>query len=148
VNAGVLHGLGVGAQKIGVFAYDDADEQNYLDGLSYVNIHTSAFPGGEIRGQKPLVASFLRLAGNAPNPFGPRTTIRFELERGATVSLTIYDAAGRFVRALIDAPMAAGSHGVSWDATDSEGRAVANGVYHYVLETPAGRLADRMTLVR
>jgi hypothetical protein len=162
VNAGVLHGLALGSQKIGVFAYPAGDEQSLLDGLSYVNIHTGTFPGGEIRGQilglpcpppavavsDPAIASLLHLSGNAPNPFGPRTTIRFELERASNVSVTIFDATGRFVRSLADAPMEAGSHAIGWDARDAAGRAVANGVYQYVLETPNGRISDRMTVVR
>ena len=30
---------------------------------------------------------------------------------------------------LVDAVQTAGSHGITWDATDDEGRAVSSGVY-------------------
>lgn len=162
MNAGVIHGLGTGSPKIGVYAYDDADEQSLLDGLAYINIHTSAHTGGEVRGQmtalpcplpavavgEPSVVTLLRLAGNAPNPFGPRTTISFDLDRGTHVSLVIFDASGRLVRRLLDTTLDAGAHGVEWDALDVDGNPVANGVYHYVLDTPEGSVADRMTVVR
>jgi hypothetical protein len=51
VNAGVLFPLPLGTTKNGVVAYAEADEASILAGLTYVNIHTVAFPGGEIRGQ-------------------------------------------------------------------------------------------------
>ena len=49
--AGVLWSLPTGSPKIGSVAYTDAQEANILAGLTYINIHTSAFAGGEIRGQ-------------------------------------------------------------------------------------------------
>lgn len=51
VNAGVLHGLTLGSPVIGVWNYTEAQEANILAGLTYINVHTQAFPGGEIRGQ-------------------------------------------------------------------------------------------------
>jgi hypothetical protein len=49
--AGIKLVLPLGFHKNGVLAYGQADEANYLNGLSYVNIHTAGFGGGEIRGQ-------------------------------------------------------------------------------------------------
>ncbi len=50
-NAGVLHALPAGSPKIGVYSYNQADEANILAGLTYINIHSANFSGGEIRGQ-------------------------------------------------------------------------------------------------
>ncbi|RMF79859.1 MAG: CHRD domain-containing protein, partial [Planctomycetota bacterium] len=50
-NSGVVHPLPLGSPKIGVWNYPEADEPAILDGMTYVNIHTGAFPAGEIRGQ-------------------------------------------------------------------------------------------------
>jgi len=51
VAVGVLHPLPAGSPKIGVWNYAEAQEAGILDGLTYINIHTSFRPGGEIRGQ-------------------------------------------------------------------------------------------------
>lgn len=52
-DAGVVFGLGDGASPI-TAVWDDPtadDIADILDGMAYVNIHTSAYPAGEIRGQ-------------------------------------------------------------------------------------------------
>ena len=57
VNAGVVFPLTIpvgvtsGAVSNQVIAVTPADVQNLRAGLWYVNVHTAAFPGGEIRGQ-------------------------------------------------------------------------------------------------
>jgi len=51
VNAPVIFNLALGSTKIGTWTYAEADEANILAGLTYVNIHTANFGGGEIRGQ-------------------------------------------------------------------------------------------------
>ncbi len=50
-NGPIITPLPLGSPKIGFFTYAPGDEQMYLDGLAYVNIHSSMFGAGEIRGQ-------------------------------------------------------------------------------------------------
>jgi hypothetical protein len=88
------------------------------------------------------------LSQNFPNPFNPTTRIAFGLAAPANVSLRIYDAAGRLVRALVDGQRAAGHYTEIWDGRDSGGRAVSSGIYFYRLT--AGSLTEtrKMALLR
>ena len=90
----------------------------------------------------------LRLAPNVPNPFNPQTTLRFSLPAAGRARLSVFDVAGRLVRTLVDADLAAGGHEVVWDGRDEGGRDVGSGSYLARLES-GGRLeAIRMALVR
>jgi len=52
VNAGIVYPLPAGNPKIGTHTLaNDAQVQDMLNGLHYINIHTANFGNGEIRGQ-------------------------------------------------------------------------------------------------
>lgn len=73
VNAGVLFGLTIdlgvtSGSFTGMGTLSGPNIQGMLDGLTYINIHTTFRPGGEIRGQivpAPGAAGVLALAGVA-----------------------------------------------------------------------------------
>jgi hypothetical protein len=70
-----------------------------------------------------------RLYGNEPNPFNPRTTIRFSLAHKGAMKLVIYDVSGRQVKTLADGMLEAGLHTLVWDGTNDEGKHVGSGIY-------------------
>jgi hypothetical protein len=70
-----------------------------------------------------------RLFQNEPNPFSPRTTIRFSLAQSGPVEIVIYDVGGRQVKKLVDASMDPGSYSVVWDGTNDSDHRVGSGVY-------------------
>jgi len=85
----------------------------------------------------------------APNPFNPRTTIRFDLPVAAPVSLEIYDVAGRLIHRLLTGErLQPGVHERTWRGRDSAGRGVAAGVYFYRLDAGSYSETRRMTLVK
>ncbi len=68
-----------------------------------------------------------------PNPFGPETTLGFDLPKRAQVSLSIYNCSGRRVKVLVNEDREAGYHMVRWDGTDTCGTHVPSGTYLYRL---------------
>ena len=58
--------LPLGNPKIGVWNYPQALEADILAGRMYVNIHTAAFPGGEIRAGRMRMPPSLTAAGVPP----------------------------------------------------------------------------------
>jgi hypothetical protein len=88
------------------------------------------------------------LSQNYPNPFNPTTRIAFGLSAPAHVSLRIYDAAGRLVRALVNEERQAARYVETWDGRDSSGRAVASGIYFYRLTTGSFEETRKMALTR
>ncbi len=88
------------------------------------------------------------LAPNAPNPFNPSTTIRYELTADQTASVVIHDMLGRAVRTLADGPRPAGRGSAVWNGLDDAERPVASGIY--VVRLTAGNTvrARRITLLR
>ncbi len=85
--------------------------------------------GGGTHADGPPAAPAGRLHAAAPNPFNPRTTLRFELDRGADVRLEIYDLDGRRVRTLVAGRLPAGTHETVWAGRDDAGRPLGSGVY-------------------
>jgi hypothetical protein len=86
---------------------------------------------------------------NRPNPFVGATTISFSLPARASVRLSVYDAAGRLVRRLLErAPLDAGPHERIWDGRDQAGRLAAPGLYAYRLEADGRTATRKMLLLR
>jgi hypothetical protein len=88
------------------------------------------------------------LEQNEPNPFNPVTTIKFALSNPAQARLEIYDATGRLVRTLADAPMTAGVHTIVWNGLDDAGHPSESGVYFYRLKAGAFEQSRRMTILK
>jgi hypothetical protein len=85
----------------------------------------------------PQVA-FTRLFQNSPNPFNPKTTVRYQLHDKALVKLQIFDVSGKLVRTLVDNVQELGQYAISWDGTTDAGREVSSGVYWVRMATSLG----------
>lgn len=84
----------------------------------------------------------------APNPFNPRTEIRFTLGREAEVRVDILDLRGRRVGSLQPGVMTAGAQALSWDGTDRDGRALSSGLYFAVVQAAGTQQTVKLTLAR
>ncbi len=112
-----------------------------FDGLEIIGSTTyRSVPSGGNSGQGGVVLSAW------PNPFNPQTTIAFELPGPESVSLRVFDLAGRLVRDLIKIEeYTPGRHEVVWNGRDDNGRQVASGTYFYRLE--AGSYCETKSMV-
>jgi subtilisin family serine protease len=73
------------------------------------------------------------LLESRPNPTTGAATLSFSLARAGEVSLAIYDASGRRVRALLSGPRGPGTYAARWDGRDEKGIEVPSGIYFYKL---------------
>jgi len=66
------------------------------------------------------------LVENYPNPFNPRTSIRYHVAAVSHVTLKVFDVLGREVASLVDQISSPGSYTVAWDAGSKP-----SGIYIY-----------------
>lgn len=94
-----------------------------------------------------LPADF-HLSQNHPNPFNPSTTIEYFLPRRSEVLLSIHNLLGQRIAVLVDGIQSVGAHVAIWDGKDSEGKAVASGLYLYQLQAGSFTQSHKMVLLR
>jgi hypothetical protein len=83
------------------------------------------------------------LAPNHPNPFNPSTTIEFAVPAPGQVRVRVFTALGVEVASLVDGPLAAGRHQVTWRADG-----LPSGVYLCRLEVGATSVVRRLVLAK
>ncbi|MCP4549779.1 MAG: T9SS type A sorting domain-containing protein [bacterium] len=82
-----------------------------------------------------------QLGRSYPNPFNPKTTFTFSLDRSAHARLCVYDQGGRRVAELVNRNLPAGAHAVEWRPTN-----LSSGVYLYRLDV-AGQVQTGKTVL-
>jgi len=95
------------------------------------------------KGAEGLLPTEFSLGQNYPNPFNPATDISFALPVASHVRLEIYNIMGQKVATVVDAPMTAGYHSVSYNAAGN-----ASGVYFYRLEADTFVETRKMLLLK
>ena len=98
-------------------------------------------------GDLPAAMGGLQLSSH-PNPFNPRTSLGYVLDRRRHVRLSIYDLRGRLLRVLLDEPQEAGRWSRIWDGCDDAGRSLPSGVYCARLQVDERQVGRKLTLIR
>ena len=88
------------------------------------------------------------LHDNYPNPFNPKTQIRFDIPKVSNVTLTIYNMLGQKVRTFTMQSVPAGYHALTWNATNDYGVPVSAGLYLYQLQTEGFVQTKKMILLK
>jgi hypothetical protein len=94
------------------------------------------------------VPTVSRLLGPAVNPSRNAAAIRYEMAREGRLTLQVFDAAGRWVRTLVDGVRPAGPGQVTWDGATADGASAAAGLYFLKFTTPDSEERGRLALVR
>ena len=125
-----------------VFASNDPNSPAELAVILYYGEGVSPAPDDVPEPAAPVLT-------NHPNPFNPRTVLRYRATGSAPVRLVIYDVRGRQVRALRDDRLEPGMREVIWDGMDDHGQAVGSGQYFAVLrEGDRDPVKRKLMLVR
>ncbi len=97
---------------------------------------------GKVTIGRPVPMEFA-LHQNHPNPFNPDTQISFDVPRESSVRLDVYNMAGQWITRLVEEPLVAGQHTVSWSPTGLPSR-----VYICRLQAEEYVKSQRMLLIR
>lgn len=150
----------VGGGRIVVFdggSLDDPTVRRFFDttvgpGQEYRYTLTVVLPdGAEIESQTVTVITAtprLELYPTYPNPFHPLVHIRYSLPSSRTVSLSVYDPAGRHIVDIMRGQQSPGIHDAEWNGLDRNGAKVASGVYFLRLRSGARSITRKITLIR
>ncbi|HMS33772.1 MAG TPA: T9SS type A sorting domain-containing protein [Ignavibacteria bacterium] len=84
----------------------------------------------------------IKLYDNYPNPFNPKTKIKFDVTKDLTskITLTVFDSNGKEISKLVDSMLNPGTYEAEWDGSN-----FASGSYFYKLESSG--FSDTKTLI-
>lgn len=111
-----------------------------MRGVVVVSTNTAGVDPGASNGGIAFVG------GPIPNPSRAGMSFRFRVDREGEVSLRIFDASGRAVASVLDAPLAPGMHEARWNARRADGSRARAGVYFAKLESRGTTATARVTL--
>ncbi len=92
--------------------------------------------------------SYVLSVSNYPNPFNPRTTVKYTVPSRGHVSVVVYDAHGARVATLFEGERAAGAYSVDWDGRTDNAAVAASGVYFARIEHNATTRSKKMMLLK
>ncbi len=105
----------------------------HLDGRLVVGTHGTGVYEALIEDHKelegPNPATGFEIANAYPNPMQDLTTIRYQLAQDGIVRADILSASGQLVKTILWGSQYAGENILTWDATNSAGSKVRNGMY-------------------
>ncbi|MFC1569701.1 FlgD immunoglobulin-like domain containing protein [bacterium] len=83
-----------------------------------------------------------------PNPFNPETSITYELQESANVSITLFNTQGQIIRTLTNAYQQAGQYQIQWDGKSESGENVPTGTYVYKIQADDQSFSGRMLMMK
>ena len=90
----------------------------------------------------------IKLLGNHPNPFNPRTDIVFQVLNQTNIVVSIYNVYGQKIWTKNKGLLDKGIYSVSWFGKNTAGEPVVSGVYYYQVQAGDKQLISKMSLVK
>ncbi len=112
-------------------------------GRSHLYARLVAVDLGEGVKDKGNKINSFELVQNFPNPFNPTTIISYQLPANTLVTLKVYDVLGRFVNTLVEDRQTAGTHSVTFNASN-----LSSGVYFYRLTAGSNVQTKKLMLLK
>ena len=110
--------------------------------------NNSIYLATDIEDKDEIIPSGFELTQNYPNPFNPSTEISFVLPSKSFVTISVYNMLGQQVKTLVESNLPAGTHTITWDATNQFSMKVASGIYFYKMEADDFVEMKKMVLMK
>jgi len=127
----------------GEHLYADRGNRVTFNNISVDTLFMEVSTSAEYDAETDQGIQSFRLDQNYPNPFNPATTISFTLPESSEVTLTVYNAIGQRIVTLVDRQKDAGSHSVTFDASE-----LASGFYVYRIQAADFVKTRKMMLLK
>lgn len=85
---------------------------------------------------------------NYPNPFNPTTNLSFTVPKAGNVKISIYNTKGQIVNKLIDTTFEKGTHTITWNGVDGNGKTLSSGVYFCRVSVNESSVVHKMILMK
>ncbi|MGQ9603103.1 MAG: right-handed parallel beta-helix repeat-containing protein [bacterium] len=113
--------------------------------IGATSLRDSIFAG--VKPTEPTATSPI-VAISYPNPATGKVTFAVSITKADRIELTIFDVKGREIAKLTNSETKAGTHFITWDTKDSNGRDVSPGIYWYIASGSQGSAKGKMVILR
>jgi hypothetical protein len=87
-----------------------------------------------------------------PNPFNPKTNIRFDLPMNGKgiydIKLNVYNTLGQVIKEIYQGSLEAGTHTFSWNGTNNNNTRISSGLYFISIEADQFRKMQKVILIQ
>ncbi len=110
---------------------------DYRDGVILISTAVG------VRDRLTGIPATFDLLQNFPNPFNPRTTIRYSVPRQSHVTIVIFNVLGQKIATLLDGVVSPGKHTITWDAAS-----ISSGAYFCRMNAPGFSETTKLMLLK
>ena len=93
-------------------------------------------------------ASYVLSVSNYPNPFNPRTTVKYTVPSRGIVDIDVYDANGAHVATLFHGERNPGAYSIDWDGRTDGAAVAASGLYFARISHDGTTRTKKMVLLK